>query len=55
MKDDEIYARAIEDAVNAIDLFQDIVGWQPGESRNALVCEIEDRVRTLKLSSSPKR
>ena len=42
------YELAINDAVVAIDRFQDIYGWQPGESRNRLVCEIRDRVRELK-------
>lgn len=27
-----------------VDQFQDMVGFQPGESRNALVCEIRDAV-----------
>jgi hypothetical protein len=27
-----------------IDIFQDVVGWQPGESRNALVADIRDKV-----------
>ena len=27
-----------------IDRFQDIIGWQKGESRNKLVCEIRDKV-----------
>jgi hypothetical protein len=27
-----------------IDIFQDIWSWQPGESRNALVCDIRDKV-----------
>ena len=30
-----------------INRFQDIWSWQPGESRNALVCEIRDRVDAL--------
>lgn len=34
-----------EECAKAIDLFQDIIGWQEGESRNALVCEIRDRIR----------
>ena len=47
----EAYALAINDAAVAIDRFQDIIGWQPGKSRNRLVCEIRDRVRGLKYSS----
>ncbi len=40
----EAYVLAINDAAAAIDRFQDIFGWKPGESRNELVCEIRDRV-----------
>ena len=29
-----------------VDRFQDIIGWQKGESRNAFVCEIRDQVDT---------
>lgn len=30
--------------LKAINIFQDIQSWRPGESRNALVCEIRDKV-----------
>ena len=43
----EAYLLAIYDAAVAINRFQDILGWQPGESRNKLVCEIRDRVLGL--------
>lgn len=35
----------LDEITTIIDSFQDIIGWQPGESRNALVCEIRDKVR----------
>lgn len=31
----------------AIDVFQDMVGWQPGESRNALVVDIRNSVEDI--------
>lgn len=40
-----------------IDAYQDIVGWQPGESRNAFVVEIENGIRTWiekALAAKPK-
>jgi hypothetical protein len=36
-----------------INRFQDLVSWQPGESRNALVCEIRDKVDAL-IAAAPK-
>lgn len=35
-------AEVVERVTRRIDQFQDIVGWQPGESRNKLVAEIRD-------------
>lgn len=40
-------AETLEEACTEINSFQDIVGWQPGESRNALVVEIWNAVRAL--------
>ena len=39
---------AIETCAKVAHEFQDIVGWQPGESRNAMVGDIESRIRALK-------
>ena len=45
------HAKEVRDeAVKRIDIFQDIVGWQPGESRNALIWEIEQSVGIIEVS-----
>lgn len=54
MTPNEAYALAINDAVVIIDRFQDIIGWQSGESRNRLICEIRDEVREQKFSHETK-
>jgi hypothetical protein len=43
-----------EKARTTIDRFQDILGWQPEESRNALICEIRDAVDAALAQTAPK-
>ncbi len=40
----EALEEAAERMIREIDVFQDIVGWQPGESRNKLVCDIAEKM-----------
>jgi hypothetical protein len=41
-------SETLDAACRAINLYQDIIGWQPGESRNALVSEIRADVDRLR-------
>ena len=43
-----------EKARTTIHRFQDILGWQQGESRNALICEIRDAVDAALTQTAPK-
>ena len=45
------HAEAVrEEAAKRIQIFQDIVGWQPGESRNKLIWDIEQSVRKIEVT-----
>jgi hypothetical protein len=43
-----------EKVYTTIDSFQDILGWQQGESRNALISEIRDAVDVVVTQTAPK-
>ena len=45
------HAEAVRaEAVRRVHIFQDIVSWQAGESRNALIWEIEQAVSTIEVT-----
>lgn len=48
-----IRRKALLDAAKRVHRFQDIVGWQKGESRNELIGDIEEALRTLAGEPTP--